>query len=259
MGIALDELSLMASTIVGATMALCKEPMTQTFQESLAEFLSAALDQMAASVSLINGRLPLDSSEEALQTVARCASASVRGNRSIASCRLRACSNHESRWNHRRNAYTFKAVQILKFFPKWVTRTLFGNHPSLVLPLQSATLYPDILEFDSPSRTLTWACSAEQSWAQLRMTSTAFFHSLTVSGYMLCIVEEVAADVSMRLGRPTKPGNSKCSSPDGFPRLLAEDGEEGQDCLDRETVVLMEVIPKVQVTGCWYVHPCCIV
>jgi hypothetical protein len=74
MGIALDELSLVASTIVGATMALCKQPMSQTFQESLAGFLSAALDQMAASVSLINGRLPLDSSEEALQSVARSAS-----------------------------------------------------------------------------------------------------------------------------------------------------------------------------------------
>ena len=73
MGGALDELSMVASTVVGATVELYKRPVPQELRGSLSDFLSAALDQMAASVSLINGRLPLDCSEEALQEVARCA------------------------------------------------------------------------------------------------------------------------------------------------------------------------------------------
>lgn len=73
MGSALDELSMVASTIVGATVEFYKQPVPQELKASLSEFLIAALDQMAASVSLINGRLPLDSTEEALQEVARCA------------------------------------------------------------------------------------------------------------------------------------------------------------------------------------------
>lgn len=82
MGGALDELSLVASTMVGATLALYKHPMPQNFQESLSDFLSAALDQMAASVTLINGRLPLDSSEEALKEVARSVSMRLQNSHS---------------------------------------------------------------------------------------------------------------------------------------------------------------------------------
>ena len=86
MGGALDELSFVASTLVAAAMV----PSTclldgnrdesgrdisghAVFQESLSELLSASLDQMAAAASLINGRLPLDASEEAPHTLATCA------------------------------------------------------------------------------------------------------------------------------------------------------------------------------------------
>jgi hypothetical protein len=74
MGGALDELSSLASTVVGASMAEQGQlPPAPTFQESLSTFLGSCLDQTAASVTLINGRLPLDCSEEALGKVARCA------------------------------------------------------------------------------------------------------------------------------------------------------------------------------------------
>jgi hypothetical protein len=85
------------------------------------------------------------------------------------------------------------------------------------------------------------------------MTSTAFFHSLTVSGYMLCIMEEVAADVATRRGSPRKAGISRGPSPHGLAGLLADSGDDGEVCLDSETMVLMEITSKIQVTGCWYV------
>ena len=72
MGGALDELSSLTSAIVGASMASTQLQASVAFQETLSTFLGACLDQMAASVTLINGRLPLDCSEEALGKVARC-------------------------------------------------------------------------------------------------------------------------------------------------------------------------------------------
>ena len=90
MGGALDELSFVASTLVAAAMAPSARLQNgngdesgrnksghAAFHESLAELLSASLDQMAAAASLINGRLPLDASDEALHNVATCAANSL--------------------------------------------------------------------------------------------------------------------------------------------------------------------------------------
>lgn len=71
MGRALDELSSLTATVVGASMATLSAP-ASAVPDSLPPFLSACLDQMVASVTLINGRLPLDCSEEALGKVAKC-------------------------------------------------------------------------------------------------------------------------------------------------------------------------------------------
>ena len=68
------------------------------------------------------------------------------------------------------------------------------------------------------------------------MTSTAFFHSLTVCGYMLCMVEGVAADIARRGAQDP-------------PRCCGSDDDDGAP-LDTETRVLMDVVPKVQATGC---------
>ena len=178
MGGALDELSMLSSTIVGATIAFSKQPVPESFKSTLSEFLSAALDQMAACVSLINGRLPLDSSDEALQEVARCA---------------------------------------------------------LPQPLLHGER-----QRSSPGRNAA-ACSVEQPREMVGISSTAFFHSLSVCGYMLCIVKEVADDVCSRHSDPATPPP---------PRSKAEDEEDNDLMLDSDTHVLIDVVPKVQATGC---------
>jgi hypothetical protein len=71
-GSALDELSLVASTAISAALDVCHRPSDEAFRQGLEIFMSAALDHMTSSVSLINGRLPLDASDEALEDVAKC-------------------------------------------------------------------------------------------------------------------------------------------------------------------------------------------
>jgi hypothetical protein len=69
------------------------------------------------------------------------------------------------------------------------------------------------------------------------MTSTAFFHSLTICGYMLCIVKEVAEDMRSHYKNVSKDSSPSCTSVASL-------------SLGSDMQVLMEVVPKVQATGC---------
>ena len=73
LGSALDELATLVTVLVGACMRLQHVQISAEFEQALVATLGAALDHMAASVALINGKLPLNASEEALDKVARCA------------------------------------------------------------------------------------------------------------------------------------------------------------------------------------------
>lgn len=73
----LEGLSTLTSTLVHSVMGVCQGHISSAdiggLLSSLSPFLGASLEHMAASVSLINGRLPLNTTDEALQVLARCA------------------------------------------------------------------------------------------------------------------------------------------------------------------------------------------
>eukprot|EP00892_Ulva_mutabilis_P003035 jgi/Ulvmu1/12732/UM095_0037.1 len=71
----LDGLSMLTSTLVHSLMGVCQGNIASAdirgLLSSLSPFLGASLEHMAASVSLINGRLPLNTTDEALEVLAR--------------------------------------------------------------------------------------------------------------------------------------------------------------------------------------------
>lgn len=75
-GMTLEGLGMLSSTLVHTVMGVCQGSIAPAdiggLLGSLSPFLGVSLDHMAASVSLINGRMPLNTTDEALQEVARC-------------------------------------------------------------------------------------------------------------------------------------------------------------------------------------------
>ena len=73
----LEGLSMLTGTLVHTVMAVCQGNIASAdiggVLSSLSPFLGVSLEHMAASVSLINGRMPLNTTDEALQELARCA------------------------------------------------------------------------------------------------------------------------------------------------------------------------------------------
>lgn len=76
----LEGLSTLTGTLVHSLMGVCQGNIASAdisgLLSSLSPFLGVSLEHMAASVSLINGRLPLNTTDEALEELARCASRS---------------------------------------------------------------------------------------------------------------------------------------------------------------------------------------
>lgn len=68
---------MLTGTLVHTVMAVCQGNIASAdiggVLSSLSPFLGVSLEHMAASVSLINGRMPLNTTDEALQELARCA------------------------------------------------------------------------------------------------------------------------------------------------------------------------------------------
>jgi hypothetical protein len=73
----LGELTDLSSTTVSAVMAVGRrqEQPVPGQLDCLSAFLVACLDHMAATVSLMHGRLPLSGSDEALHKISQCVSA----------------------------------------------------------------------------------------------------------------------------------------------------------------------------------------
>ena len=116
-------------------------------------------------------------------------------------------------------------------------------------------------------------CREQQSWADLRMTSTAFYHSLTICGTMLCLCQDLgselrrqhaalqqpatdldSADRSCNMDGPELTLQLPASAALGTAGALAEDAEGGSGAgegpLGAQQTLLLEVAPRVQAAGC---------